>query len=57
MSLHLTVRCDRSGPTGLCQASLNTSTDDEAEAIDIATHAGWNMGGDGTDHCPACATQ
>ncbi|MFF5642966.1 hypothetical protein [[Kitasatospora] papulosa] len=57
MSLHLTVRCDRSGPTGLCQASLNTSTDDEAEAIDIATHAGWNMGGDGTDHCPACTPE
>ncbi|MEU0098242.1 hypothetical protein [Streptomyces sp. NPDC006267] len=52
MSLHLTVRCDRSGPTGLCQQSLQTGTDDEPEAIDIATHAGWDMGGDGVDHCP-----
>lgn len=56
MSLHLTVRCDRSGPTGLCRAALQTSTDDEPEAIDIATHAGWDMGGDGADLCPNCAT-
>ncbi|WP_411095973.1 hypothetical protein [Streptomyces sp. 020-2-3H-GM] len=51
MSLHLTVRCDQSGPTGLCRESLPTQTDDEPEAIDIATRAGWDMGG-GIDHCP-----
>ncbi|MFJ2568910.1 hypothetical protein ACIOYT_00620 [Streptomyces halstedii] len=52
MSLHLTVRCDQSGPTGLCRESLQTHTDDEPEAIDIANRAGWDMGGDGTDRCP-----
>ncbi|MEU8740538.1 hypothetical protein [Streptomyces halstedii] len=52
MSLHLTVRCDRSGPTGLCRETLQTHTDDEPEAIDIATRAGWDMGSDGTDNCP-----
>jgi hypothetical protein len=55
VSLHLAARCDHSGLTGLCRETLQTNTDDEPEAIDIATHAGWDMGGDGTDLCPGHA--
>ncbi|MEU0309752.1 hypothetical protein [Streptomyces cyaneofuscatus] len=52
MSLALVVRCDVSGPYGVCADYLPTGTTDEAEAYATAERAGWGID---PDRCPSHA--
>ncbi|KIF66238.1 hypothetical protein HY68_36625 [Streptomyces sp. AcH 505] len=55
MSLALVVRCDRSGPHGMCGQFLPTGTADETQAYALAEQQGWDVGGDSADFCPGHA--